>query len=149
MGVLEGEPVGRLAVEGGALAVADAGGEVGSLAGEGGALAYAVDQSDGIVLQVVRADAGALVGVSDGATVLQAPLAAGGDGAIDAARPGGGAGDDAGVARIERRRYLHHQCHVLPPGAVVGVGQALGARNQALVSRSEERRVGKECRSRW
>src|SRR5512134_1329866 len=131
MGVLKGEPVGRFGVEGGTVAVADAGGEVGGLAGELSALAYAVDQADSILLQVVRADAGALVGVSDGATILQAPLAAGGDGAIDAARPRGRTGDDAGMARIKRRGDLHHQRYVPPPEAVVGVGQALGARNQA------------------
>ena len=69
-------------VEGGALGIADAGSKIGSSTSGIGVLAFAVDKTDGIIPQIVRAGAGALVGVSDGASVLQAPLAAGGDRAV-------------------------------------------------------------------
>src|SRR5207253_6625720 len=41
-----------------------------------------------------------------------------------------------------------HACLLHPPGlGVAGVGSAQGQR--VVADRSEERRVGKECRSRW
>src|SRR5687767_14955649 len=42
-----------------------------------------------------------------------------------------------------RDTVLHEIAHALTPGA------GHGARWRAMCARSEERRVGKECRSRW
>ena len=58
VGVLEGEPVGRLFIEGGALGIADAGSKIGSPTSGIGVLAYAVDKTDGIIPQIVRTGAG-------------------------------------------------------------------------------------------
>src|SRR5690606_36302985 len=105
--------------------VAQVGGEVRGVAGAVGVGALAAYQIHGVGLQVVHAHAGALVGVGDGAAALEAPLARGRDRPVDAARAGGGGGDDAGVGRVERGRYVHHQGDVLLAGAVVGVGEVL------------------------
>ena len=82
--------------------------EVRVVARRRGVGALAAHQVDGVVLQVVCAGAGALVGIGDGAAALEAPLARGRDRAVDAARAGRGRGDDAGVRRVEAVRHLHH-----------------------------------------
>ena len=132
MGVLEGKAVGRRFVERLALAVAQLGREVGVLARRIRVGPQAGDQIDRVVLQIVRAGARALVRVGDRASVIEAPLAGRGDGAIDPARAGGGGGDDAGRFRVEAVRHLHHHSDVFSARAVVGKGDELGAGNQAL-----------------
>src|SRR5262249_57096319 len=86
MRMLEGEAVRCRSVEGAALGIADISREVRVLRRRRvGALA--ADLVYGIVLQVVRARAGALVGIGNGTAVLEAPLAGGGDGALHRAAP--------------------------------------------------------------
>ena len=85
--------------------------------------AGAVDEIHRVGGEIVHAIARALVGVGDGATALQAPLAGAADRAVDAARAGGRAGDDAGTVAVPAVRDLDHQRHVLRAGAVVGRGR--------------------------
>src|ERR1035437_6401472 len=49
------------------------------------------------------------------------------------------------------RNWLHTCCSILQtiPSATVFHGQVFAQKLVELPSRSEERRVGKECRSRW
>ena len=51
-------------------------------------------------------------------------------------------------AQIGRGTKIWHFCHVMP-GAVIGERCNLGQNVVVMPGRSEERRVGKECRSRW
>jgi len=46
-------------------------------------------------------------------------------------------------------RRAHEQLVALRTRADAEIAKPAGSREQAVVSRSEERRVGKECRSRW
>ena len=57
----------------------EAGGEVGRVAGHLGVLTHAGDRAHSVILQIMRADPGALVGVGDRVAALEAPLARGGD----------------------------------------------------------------------
>src|SRR5262249_10857043 len=86
MRMLEGEAVRCRSVEGGALGIADISREVRVLRRRRRVGALAADLVYGIVLQVVRARAGALVGIGNGTAELEAPLPGGGDGAIHTAR---------------------------------------------------------------
>ena len=124
MRVLVGEAVRRLGVEGGQRPVAQPGPEGRVPPGLPGRHALALDQVDGIVLQVVRAVARPLVGVGHGAAVPETPLAGGADGAVDAARARGGRGHDAGRSRVEAVGHLDHEGHVLAAPRPAGVGQA-------------------------
>ena len=58
-----------------------------------------------------------------------------------------------GLARIvtqpEEQEYLQAQFLGAPPAVVPKVLDARLRNVEAMSSRSEERRVGKECRSRW
>src|SRR5450830_775928 len=94
----------------------------------------AVLQVDAIVLEDVQAGAGTLVGIGHGAAIFQTPLARAADGAVNAARTAGGAGDDAGPLGIEAIRYLHHQGDVLAARAIVGIGTVFTAGYQALAA---------------
>jgi hypothetical protein len=97
--------------------------------------ALAAQQVDGVVLQIVRAGAGALVGVGDGAAVLQPPFAGGGDRAVDPARARGGRGHDAGVQGIEVVRHLDHAGDALAPVLGPLVGDVFKTCDLALVVR--------------
>ncbi|GAA0807917.1 hypothetical protein GCM10009078_48510 [Cupriavidus gilardii] len=133
MRVLEGEPMRRRGDEGGARVVVDRRGEMRLAAGGGAAGAGAVDQRDGVVGEILRRGAGALVGIGHRAAALQPPFA-GRDAAVDAARAGRRGGDQARPRGIEAGRDLHHHRDVLPAAAVVGVGQILDAGDLALAA---------------
>ena len=49
----------------------------------------------------------------------------------------------------QRRPVRRALLSVSDKAGIVEFAQALSARGVELLSRSEERRVGKECRSRW
>ena len=98
-----------------------------------------LDQVDGVVLQVVRPGAGALVGVGDRAAVLEAPFAGGRDGAIDAARAGRWRGNDAAIGRVEAVRYLHHHGHMAATLVLLLEGEIFVARNKPFVDRRIQR----------
>ena len=67
---------------------------MGCRAGRGGIGLRTVDQRDLVGHEVVPAVAAALVGIRDGAAVLQAPFAGGADRTVDAARTRRGGRDD-------------------------------------------------------
>ena len=70
-------------------------------------------------------------------------------------RPGGQ--NDAGMAGERHVRYGYDHLFVIEYDECIGVSRAIGAVDESVevaygviaVLRSEERRVGKECRSRW
>src|SRR5262249_59738647 len=95
-------------IEGGGLRGVEIGGEVRVVGRRRGGGALTADEVDGVVLQVVGAGAGALVGVDHGAAALEPPFAGGGDGAVDATRARRRRRDDAAVGHVERIRHLHH-----------------------------------------
>src|SRR5215472_2087618 len=70
--------------------------------------AFASNQVDRVVLQVVSAGAGALISISHSATMLESPLAGGGDRAVDSTRAGGGGCHNTTVRRAETVGHLHH-----------------------------------------
>ena len=133
--MLDGKAVRGGCVECGAFGGGEAGRKNGGFTGSRSAGADAILQMDRVVLQVMNAVAGALVGVSHRAAVFQAPFARGSDGAVNAARTTGGAGDDAWAGRIERRRNLNHHGDVLVAAAVVRVGDVFSAGNPAFTGR--------------
>ena len=139
VGVLESEPIGRRRVERRARARGDRRREVRVVACLPRSGALAADQVDGIVLQIVRTRAGALVGVGDRAAVLEAPFAGGGDGAIDPARAGRGRGDNAAVGRVEAVRYLHHHGDTGAAVVLLFEGEIFVARDQPFVRRRIQR----------
>ena len=128
--MLERQPVRRGRVEGSQLAAGERRSKVRVRPGGAARGARAVLQGDGVRSQVVRAGAGALVGISNGALALQAPFASG-NRAINAARARRGGSDDAGVVDVEAVRNLHEQHDVLLPCAVVGVSHVFGAGDHA------------------
>ena len=75
MRVLDGKAVGRGGIEGRALDGAQDGGKNRILASRRGIGAHTVLHADAIVLQIVNAAAGALVGVGHGTAVFKAPFA--------------------------------------------------------------------------
>ena len=124
--MLEGKTVGRGGVEGRQFGGGQAGVEGGVLACGRSPGTGAVDQRHGVVLQVVRGSACALVGVRHGAAALQGPFA-GGNAGVDAARTRGRGRDDARVLCIEAGGHLHHERDISLAGAVVGIGDVFGA----------------------
>ena len=133
--VLEGEAVRRGRVEGRALAGLDVRREVRIVARCGRISALAAHQVHGVGLQIVRAGAGALVGIGDGAAALEAPLAGGRDRPVDAARTGRGRGNDAGIRRDERVRDLHHHGDVALATAALLVGDVFVAGDLSFACR--------------
>src|SRR5438477_84487 len=77
----------------------------------------------------------ALVGVGDGAAVLEAPVSRCGDGAVYPARSRRRAGHDARFVLIEARGHLHHHGDVDATGAVVVVGEPFFTGDPARVER--------------
>ena len=133
--MLDGEPVRARRVERSPLGVGQRGGEVGSGAGVGGGVTDAVDLIDGVVPQVMDAHPAALVGVGDGAAVLEAPVSRCGDAAVYPARSRRRAGHDARFVLIEARGHLHHHGDVDATGAVVVVGKPFFTGDPARVER--------------
>ncbi len=131
MRVLECQTLRRGRVEGRQVGRRQARVEGGARARERGAGARAVDQRDGIGLQVVGRGTRALVRIGHGAAVLEAPFARG-NAAVDAARAGRGGGDDARARAVEGIRHLHHQGNVAAPRAVVRIGDGFRAGHHAL-----------------
>src|SRR5471032_175221 len=132
MRMLEGDTVRVGAGKGAAVRIAEVWSKVGLLARRNPACAQTILQVDAIVLEDVQAGAGTLVGIRHGAAIFQAPFSRAADGAINAARSAGGAGDDAGALGIEAVRYLHHQGDILAASAIVGIGKVFAAGNQAF-----------------
>ncbi len=138
--MLERQAVRRQRIERGQAGVGERGGKLRIGAGRGAAGARAVDQRNGVGVQVVRRSAGALVRVGDGAAALERPLA-GGDRPIDAARAGRCGGDQARLGHIEAVGNLHQHGHVLLAAAIVGEGQVLAPGDLALPRRDVALRV--------
>ena len=124
--MLEGKAIGRSGVEGGQLGGREARVEGCRLARCDGRGAGTVHQRHGVVLQVVRSTARALVRVRHGAALLQAPLA-GRDAAVYTARARCRGGDHAGLLGVEAGRHLHHEGDILAACAVVGKRNVLSA----------------------
>src|SRR5207253_1478642 len=118
--------------QGRAIRIAQLGGEVRQAAGGGGAGARTVQDVHRVRREIVDAHPAALVGICHRATVLEPPLARGGDLAVDASRAGRGGGDDARAVRVEARRDLHHHGRVHLPCAVVVEGERILARDLAF-----------------
>ncbi len=131
MRVLERQALRRGPVEGREVRRRQACVEGGARARERGAGARAVDQRDGIGLQVMGRGARALVRIGHGAAALEAPFARG-NAAVDAARAGRGGGDDAGARAVEGIRHLHHQSDIAAPRAVVRIGDGFRAGHHAF-----------------
>src|SRR5262249_49178974 len=129
MSVLEGEAVWRRVIKVRALAFRDRSNEICS---EGSACiaALSADQVDCIVLQVMSAATGTLVGIGNGAPVLEPPLARGSDRAILSAGAGRGGSDDTTVIRVEAVGHLNHHGYASLPAAFVS--DVFVARNQSL-----------------
>ena len=134
MRMLDGKAVWRCGIEGCAFGGAQIGGKNRGLAGGSGSRADAVLQIDRVVLQVMNAGAGALVGVHHRAAVFQAPFARCANGAVNAARAARRAGDDARAGRVEGGRQLQQHRDVLAAGAVIRVSNVFGAGNLAFAS---------------
>ena len=131
MGVLEGEAVRRLGDEGRALGRRERDGEGRTRAGLGGRGALSAHQPDRVGREGMGAGAGALVGQRHGAAALQAPFGDA-DAAIDAARAGGGHGDDAGAGGVEGVGDLHGEGKGGVAGGITGERHDLGAEDAAL-----------------
>src|SRR5262245_66689057 len=78
----------------------------------------------------MSAGAGTLVGIGYGAAMLEAPLAGGGDRAVDAARARRGCRHDTTVTRVEAVGHLHHHGYASLPAAFIG--DVFVAPNQSL-----------------
>ena len=117
--VLDGKAVGRGRVEGGQLRAGHVGREDRRLACHCGVCTHAVLNADGVVLQVMDTVASALVGVSHGAAVFQAPFPRRADGTIHTTGAAGRCRDDASIGRVERGWYLDHHGDVLGAAAIV------------------------------
>ena len=130
--MLDRDPIRHGRVESRQVSSRNIGSEGGSLAGGCRAPAHPVDAVDGVGCEIVYADASAFVGIRDDAAVFEAPLTRCADRAVDAAGAARCGCDDARILGIERGGNLRHQSHVLRAGAVVGVGDVLGACDLAL-----------------
>src|SRR5262245_66126900 len=116
MRMLESKAVWRGVVEGRALDFRDRSNEISS-GREACAGALSADQVDCIVLQIVSAGAGTLVGIDYRAPTLESPFACGGDRAVDTARARRGCCDDTTVTRVEAVGHLHHHGYGPVPAA--------------------------------